>query len=81
MWKEISTLLQVLHNNKEELYPLWYFEKQVQYDEDGKVVLKVVSATFLLVCFLRLNGSTCQTKKYVFYFTSETLFVLKKIKF
>ena len=32
--------------------------------------LKVVSATFLLVClFLGLNGSTCQARKNVFYFT------------
>ena len=43
--------------------------------------LKVVSATFLLVCFLNLNESTYQTKKNVFYFTSKALFILKKIKF
>ena len=28
--------------------------------------LKVVSATFLLVCFLYLNESTCQTRKFHF---------------
>ena len=43
--------------------------------------LKVVSATFVLVCFLSLNESTCQTRKNVFYFTSKALFVLEKIKF
>ena len=43
--------------------------------------LKVVSATFLLVYFLSLNGSSCQTRKNVFYFTSKALFVLEKIKF
>ena len=43
--------------------------------------LKVVSATFVLVCFLTLNESTCQTRKNVFYFTSKALFVLEKIKF
>ena len=43
--------------------------------------LKVVSATFLLVCFLRLKGSTCETRKNVFYFTSKALFVLEIIKF
>ena len=43
--------------------------------------LKVLSATFLLVCFLDLNKSTCQTREKVFYFTSKTLFVLEKIKF
>ena len=36
--------------------------------------LKVVPATFLLVCFLTLNESTCQTKKNVFYFTSKSNF-------
>ena len=43
--------------------------------------LKIVSATFLVVCFLSHNKSTCQTRKNVFYFTSEALFVLKKIRF
>ena len=31
-----------------------------------KINLKVVSATFLLVCFLRLKDSTCETRKNVF---------------
>ena len=31
--------------------------------------------------FLSLNESTCQTGKYVFYFTSKALFILEKIKF
>ena len=43
--------------------------------------LKVVSATFVLVCFLSLNESTFQTKKNVFYFTLKALFVFEKIKF
>ena len=43
--------------------------------------LKVVYATFVLVCFLSLNESTFQTRKNVFYFTSKALFVLEKIKF
>ena len=43
--------------------------------------LKVVSAKFLLVCFLILNESTCQTRKNAFHFTSKALFVLEKIKF
>ena len=43
--------------------------------------LKVVSATFLLVCFLDLNESTCQTRENDFYFISKALFVLEKIKF
>ena len=43
--------------------------------------LKVVSATFLLVCFLSLKKYTCETRKNVFYFTSNALFDLEIIKF
>ena len=43
--------------------------------------LKVVSAAFLLVCFVCLKESTCETRKNVFYFTSKTLFVFEIIKF
>ena len=43
--------------------------------------LKVVSATFLLVSFLRLKESTCKTMKNVFCLTSKALFVLEIIKF
>ena len=43
--------------------------------------LKVVSATFLLVCFVSLKESTCETKEKYFYFTSKAFFVLGKIKF
>ena len=43
--------------------------------------LKVVSAKFLLVCFLSLSESTCQTRRKIFYFTSKVLLVLEKIKF
>ena len=53
-------------------------------DRDGMRVLcklKVVSATFLLVCFLHLKESTCETRTNVFYFTSKALFVLEIIKF
>ena len=42
---------------------------------------KVVSATFLLVCFVCLNERICETRKHVLYFTSKTLFVLEIIKF
>ena len=37
--------------------------------------LKVVSAAFLLVCFVCLKESTWETRKNVFYFTSKALFV------
>ena len=43
--------------------------------------LKVMSTTFVLNCFLKLNESTFQTRKNIFYFTSKALFVLEKIKF
>ena len=42
------------------------------------VLLKVASATFLLIRFLSLKQSPCETMKYAFYFTSKALFVLKK---
>ena len=43
-------------------------------------LLKVVSATFLLACFLGLKQGSCKIRKN-FYFTSKVLFVLEKIKF
>ena len=43
--------------------------------------LKVLSATFLLVCFSSLKESNCETWKNIFYFTSKALFILEKIKF
>ena len=46
-----------------------------------ELYLKVLSATFSLVCFLILKEGTWETKKNVFYFTSKALFVLQKIKF
>ena len=50
----------------------------LQSDPTGNVInLKVVSATFLVVCFVCLNDSTFETRKNVFYFTSKTLFVLE----
>ena len=47
----------------------------------GEVTLKVAPATFLLVCFVCLKESTCETRKNAFYFTSKALFVLEIIKF
>ena len=38
--------------------------------------LKVVSATFLQVCFVYLKERTCETRKNAFYFTSKAPFVL-----
>ena len=46
---------------------------------EGKGLKKVVSATFLLVCFICLKESTFETRKNVFYFTSKALFILEVI--
>ena len=46
------------------------YEKQIL-----RLILKVVSATFLLACFVSLRESTCETKQNIFYFTSKALFV------
>ena len=43
--------------------------------------LKVVSATFLVVCFSSLNESTSQTKKNAFYFTSRYFSFSKQSNF
>ena len=43
--------------------------------------LKVVSATFLLVCFVCLKESTCETRKNASYFTWKALLVLEIINF
>ena len=47
----------------------------------GYTYLKVVSAIFLIVCFVCLKENTCGARKNVFYFTSKALFVLEIIKF
>ena len=58
------------------------FVGQSYFNNDGvQLYLKVVSTTFLLVCFLSLKQTTCQTRKNAFYLTSKSLFVLEKIKF
>ena len=44
------------------------------------MVLKVVSATFLLVCFVCLKTITCKTRKNGFYFTLKALFIYELIK-
>ena len=49
--------------------------------DDLHFYLKVVPARFVLVYFLSLNESACQTRKNVFFFTTKALFVLEKIKF
>ena len=43
--------------------------------------LKLVFTKFLVVCFLSLKESTCETGKNVSYFTLKAPFILVKIKF
>ena len=54
---------------------------QLNHDKMNSDNLKVVSATFLLVCFLHLKESTCEKRKNVFYCTLKALFVLEIITF
>ena len=43
--------------------------------------LEVVSASFLLVCFLSQKESTCETRRNVFYISSKAFSFLEKTKF
>ena len=52
----------------------------MNYQDLGHTLLKVVSATSLLVCFLCLSKSTYEIRKNVFYFTSKALVVFEIIK-
>ena len=54
-------------------------EPSLQYSQD-LVPLKAASTTFLLVCFVCLKESACETRKNVFYLTSKALFILEIIK-
>ena len=56
-----------------KVFTIWLRELQ-------KPILKVVSATFLLVYFSCLNEGTCEIRKNVFYFFLKALFVSEKIK-
>ena len=51
----------------------------INFEINLSFLLKVVSATILLFCFLSLKERTCQTRKNVFYSTSKGLFVLERI--
>ena len=68
-------------------YPLvWIFHsrrlnKTIDHIHIIPLLLKVVSAIFLLVCFLCLKESTIETRKNTFYFTLKALLVLEIINF
>ena len=61
----------MLLNYSEVFFPQDFLEK----------ILKVVSATFLPICFLSQNENTCQTRENVFRFTSKAFLALEKINF
>ena len=61
-------------------YLRWVFVKRSSVDMKSRNLKGCVRYIFASL-FLVLNGSTCQIKKNVFYFTSKPLFVLEKIKF
>ena len=71
----------VFHNPGLRFYVSWTNRNNEYVKNDCLIYLKVVSATFLLVCFLRLKESTRETKKKNCYFTSKALFVFEIIKF
>ena len=64
---------------------LFVIIRSIQVGQSGFLkqvaLLKVVSATFLLVCVFSLRESTCETRNNVFIFTSKALFVLEKTEF
>ena len=62
-------------------FELFFSNESIKNCLHSKWDLKVVFATFLLVYFLCLKKSTCETRSNVFYFTSKALFVLEIIKF
>ena len=46
-----------------------------------QLCFQIVSATFLLVCFVCLKGSTCETRKKVCYYISNISRFLQKFHF
>ena len=74
-------------NNADEIKNIGNYQKQnivssgIPKCQKQDHNLKVVFATFLLVCFVCLKERTCETRKNVFYFTSKAYFVLEIINF
>ena len=73
--KILKNLLKKSHDHHNKVYMKLYNKDHVVAPVVGDyyiclgIDLKVVSITFLLVCFLSLNESTFQTRKNVFCFT------------
>ena len=67
-------------------FSIWNIFKNIIFHSTTLVaasshILNVVSASFLLISFVCLKDSTCETRKNVFYCTSKALFLLEIIKF
>ena len=71
----------VLDFSKGTVRVLWFYLFYCNINIKWPKMLKVVSATFLLVSFVCLKESTLETRKNAFYFTSKALFILEIIKF
>ena len=69
-----------MNNLKNKIFALTNKPKKKKYIHRTQA-LKVVSATFLLVCFVSLKESTCKTRKNAFYFTLKALLVLEIFNF
>ena len=80
IWTLFYQFYQISMSKKSNLF-VKYDKWSQQFRNVTFAGLKVVPATFLLVCFKGLNESTCQIKKNVFYLTSKPLFILENIKF
>ena len=78
-----STLISSSINSSFERFSSWLLVWTIMIYEYRlyNMKSKVVSATFLLVCFVFLKEKTCETRKNVFYFTLKALFILEMIKF
>ena len=74
MYKRLYTFL----NNNNIIFNL-QFEFRQQYSTSH--ALKVVSARFLIVCFVCLKESTFEIRKNDFYFILKALFILEIIIF
>ena len=77
--KEIKKLEDVFHlqfiaNSNETCTTLKSKKEELHMAIKRKNTLKVVSATFWLVCFLSINNSTCQIRKNVFLFHFKSSF-------
>ena len=85
-YKTYRNSLSTLLKQSKKSYYNNYFRNNINIKNTWKgiksiISFKVVSATFLLVCFIYLKESACYTRKNAFYFTSKALRILEIINF